>query len=126
MPKPGSVWIKYALWSVVLVLAGLSARQAFLLSERRSLLERQTAENHQLRRQLDQLSQAAAAHPAPAPPAPGPRVAPSPPPAARTTSAGADQQVERLKESLAQANQDLARLASRVAELEAQTGDLAA
>lgn len=124
MSKPGFSWIKYVLWTVVILLAGLSTRQAFLLSERGRQLDKNTARNHDLQRRLDELSRAAAAHPPAPPPAPAPRVSLPAPPASTSAAAAAEEQVERLKASLAQANRELSRLSSRVTDLEAQTADL--
>jgi len=127
MPQPTQTRKSIPTWLFLLLLAvaigsGVGVLwQARKLREQTAQFDQRTRENLDLRRKLDRLSRAQSA-PTPAPASPAlPRLTqPNAPAAGAGAPAAAEQQAIRMREELGQSSAEVARLQSRVSEL--QTG----
>jgi len=96
-----------------------------LISSQATQLSLRMQENDQLRRRVDRLSRAEPAQPSPQAPAPAPRLALRNAPGGGTQAiSAAEHQVERLQDSLDRSNAEVARLQSRLSDLEAQMANV--
>jgi len=125
MPEPIQTRKGIPIWLLLLVLAIAIASGIGVLWEARLVRElsaqgaRQTRENRDLHSELDRVSRAQPAPvPAPVPPA-APRIAqPNAPANSGATPAAAELQASRMREELGQSSAEVARLQSRVSELQ--------
>lgn len=128
MPEPRFPRSRFTLWLIVVVLAGIAARERVLLLQRQTQIADRTAENQQLRRQIEELSRAAAqvrplppmtpvvglTHTAPRPTNP------------RNVVTVEEPASEHFRETLALATADVARLDALNANLESEIKTLTA
>jgi chromosome segregation ATPase len=128
MPEPRFPWSRLTLWVFLVVLAGIAARQRILLLHLKTQIADTTAESQQLRRQIADLSRAAA-HLRPLPPVTPAlgltQTAPRPthPPNVVTVE---EPPSEHLRETLALARADVARLDALNANLQSEIKTLTA
>ena len=100
--------------------------QARLISRQASQLAARTEENDALRRRIGQLSHTGTAPPVPPTPAAPRLTLPQAPAASAEALSAAQQEAQRLRDSLAQSNAEIARLESRISSLQPQVESAAA
>ncbi len=124
MPEPAQTRKRIHIWPLVLLLAAASGFgvlwEARLIREQSAQIARETRANQDLRGELERLRRAqVASAPALVPPASPRSAQPSAPPAGAEALAASEQQAARMREALGQSSAEVARLQSRVSELQA-------
>jgi DNA repair exonuclease SbcCD ATPase subunit len=125
MPQPTQTRKSIPIWLFLLLLAvaignGIGVLwQARVLREQVAQIGQRTRENVELRRELDRLSRAPSARaPALVPPALPRLTQPNVPATGAVALAAAEQQATRMRDALGQSSAEVARLQSRVSELQ--------